>query len=76
MAKKKAKASENNAKDVEAKSIKTAELPKSVKVELASRLNNFETYLSGVIIGLGLKGEWALDPRKMQLIQKTEPKKE
>ena len=60
------KSSKNNAKDVE---IKSVDLPENVKIELESRLNDFQTYLSGVIIGLGLKGKWALDPRKMQLIQ-------
>lgn len=58
----KPKASENKAKDVERKRI---DLPDNAKAEIRLMQQNLNTYLAGVVAGLGIKGKWRLDMKNL-----------
>ena len=59
---KKPKASENKAKDVE---IKRIDLPDDAKAEIRLMQQNLNTYLAGVVAGLGIKGKWTFDGKNI-----------
>ncbi len=62
---KKLRASQNKAKDVELKRI---DIPNVAKAEIIRVNQEMENYLAGVAVGMGIKGKWSIDMRKMQFI--------
>lgn len=64
---KKPKATENKAKDVETPKQRIP-IPNAAKAEIGRMNQSLEIYLSGVVVGLGIKGKWNYDAQKMQII--------
>ena len=70
---KRPKAKQDKAKDVVTKQptppkLKSIDIPNGAKVEIARMTQNLDNYLNGVVAGLGIKGKWSFDARKMQLL--------
>lgn len=68
---KKPKAKDNLAKDVETPpppKMKRIDLPETARVEVARMTQNLDTYIAGIVAGMGIKGKWAYDVRKMQIL--------
>ena len=63
---KKPRAIDNEAKDVETP--KRIDIPNAAKAEINRMNERLEVYLSGVVVGLGIKGRWNYDAQKMQII--------
>ena len=66
--KKKPKATKNLAKDVKTPKIKHIDIPNAAKAEIIRMNERLKIYLSGVVIGMGIKGKWDYDARSMQII--------
>ena len=66
--KKRPKATQNNAKDVETPKLKRIDIPMAAKAEIGRMNQSLEIYLSGVVVGMGIKGKWNYDAQKMQII--------
>ena len=66
--KKKPKSFENKAKDIEAPKLKRIDIPNAAKAEIIRMNERLEIYLSGVVIGMGVKGKWSYDAQSMQII--------
>ena len=66
--KKKPKPPENLAKDVETPKLKKVDIPNAAKAEINRMNERLEIYLSGVVIGMGIKGKWSYDAQRMQII--------
>jgi len=72
---KRPRATKNKAKDVETPKIKRIDIPDAAKADITAMSKNLDTYISGVVAGLGIKGRWAFDFSRMQIvIQKEKPK--
>ena len=65
---KKPKSSENKAKDVETPKLKRIDIPNAAKAEIVRMNDRLEIYLSGVVVGMGIKGKWNYDAQRMQII--------
>lgn len=61
------KSSKNKAKDVETKT-KRINLPDDAKAEIRLMQQNLNTYLAGVVVGLGVKGKWSFDARNLHIL--------
>lgn len=68
--KNKPKATKNLAKDIETPKIKLKhiDIPNVAKVEISRMTSTLDNYIAGVVAGLGIKGRWSFDMRKMQII--------
>ena len=64
----KPKSSENKAKDVVTPKLKNIDIPNAAKAEIIRMNERLEIYLSGVVIGMGIKGKWNYDAQRMQII--------
>ena len=62
------KASLNKAKDVEVPKLKSIDIPNAAKAEIGRMNERLEIYLSGVVIGMGIKGKWNYDAQRMKII--------
>lgn len=72
----KPKASLNKAKDIEASKPKRIDIPNSAKAEINRMNQRLEIYLSGIAVGMGIKGKWNVDMEAMQfIIEDTDGKK-
>lgn len=67
---KKPKATQNLAKDTETPKIKLKRLdvPSVAKAEISRMASTLDNYIAGVVAGLGIKGRWSFDMRKLQVI--------
>ena len=66
--KKKPKASLNKAKDVVTPKLKRIDIPNSAKAEIRRMNERLEIYLSGIVVGMGIKGKWDYDAQHMKII--------
>ena len=66
--KNKPKSSENKAKDVVTPKLKRIDIPNSAKAEIRRMNERLEVYLSGIVVGMGIKGKWDYDARSMKII--------
>lgn len=66
--KKKPKAKDNKAKDVEAPKLKHIDIPNAAKAEINQMNQNFDRYITGLVVGMGVKGKWDYDAQRMQII--------
>lgn len=66
--KKKPKSSQNKAENVETPKLKHIDIPNSAKAEINRMNERLEIYLSGVVVGMGIKGKWDYDAQKQQII--------
>ncbi len=66
--KNKPKSSENKAKDVVTPKMKSIDLPNSAKAEIRRMNERLEVYLSGIVVGMGIKGKWDYDAQNMKII--------
>ena len=74
--KKKIKSSENKAKDVVTPKLKSIDIPNSAKVEIRRMNERLEIYLSGIVVGMRIKGKWDYDAQNMKIIiEDTDGKK-
>ena len=64
----KPKASLNKAKDVVTPKLKRIDIPNSAKAEIRHMNERLEIYLSGVVVGMGIKGKWDYDAQSMKII--------
>ncbi len=64
----KPKASLNKAKDVVTPKLKRIEIPNSAKAEIRRMNERLEIYLSGIVVGMRIKGKWDYDARSMKII--------
>ena len=67
----KPKSSKNKAKDVETPKTRRVDIPNAAKAEIIRMNERLEIYLSGVVIGMGIKGKWNYDAQRMQIIVKA-----
>ena len=65
---KKPKATNNLAKDVERPKLKRIDIPNVAKAEISQMTQKLDTYIAGVVAGLGIKGRWSFDVRTMKII--------
>ena len=73
---KKPKATENKAKDVETPKLKRIDIPNAAKAEIIRMNERFDIYLTGVVVGMGIKGKWNYDAQSMKIIvEDTDGKK-
>ena len=59
---------ENLAKDIETPKLKRIDIPDAARAEINRMNERLEIYLSGVVIGMGIKGKWNYDAQRMQII--------
>ena len=64
----KPKASLNKAKDVATPKLKSIDLPDNAKAEIRRMNERLEIYLSGMVVGMGIKGKWDYDAQNMKII--------
>ena len=62
------KATENKAKDVVTPKLKSIDLPDNAKAEIVRMNQRLEIYLSGMVVGMGIKGSWNYDAQHMKII--------
>ena len=66
--KNKPKSSQNKAKDVVTPKLKRIDIPNSAKAEIRRMNERLEIYLSGVVVGMDIKGKWDYDAQHMKII--------
>lgn len=49
--------------------VKRTDIPDVAKAEIARMQQNLNTYLAGIVAGMGIKGRWSFDLQRMQIIQ-------
>ena len=64
----KPKASLNKAKDVVTPKLKSIDIPNAAKAEIRRMNERLEIYLSGIVVGMGIKCKWDYDAQHMKII--------
>ena len=55
-------------KNPKPKKTKRIDIPNSAKAEIRRMNERLEIYLSGIVVGMGIKGKWDYDARSMKII--------
>ncbi len=58
----------NLAKDVIKPDMKRLDIPQAAKNEIARLATQLDTYIAGTVAGMGIKGPWSFDMKRMQVV--------
>lgn len=64
----KPQATKNLAKDVVGPQMKRIDVPQSARNEISRQAGLLDTFIAGMVAGMGIKGPWGFDMKRKQIL--------